>query len=323
MNWHDWKKRLGLEGHARQAHFVAPSVALELQPGFVAGARLNAAKRHVERAAVRQLEIGALAPSPSRSNLNSEAAVKEAIGGVAVSVGNGSDRLGLLIPDLAVRVALLIFESLPSNRREEEALVRWRMKEFLPFAPEEARVSYQILARQPNGTEVLGMAIRGSVLAEYEAALDGINGGPALVLPATGALLPLLPEDSAPQLLLHASPGSLTAVLVAANRVRFWRTRELEGEPERAGEELTREAARALATCQDQFGLQVQRLWFCARPPAAGALAPQLARALGRELLPLSGAAASAASLPEGEREAFEHFGVPFAGLVANWNENR
>ena len=43
-----------------------------------------------------------------------------------------------------------------------------------------------------------------------------------------------------------------------------------------------------------------------------------LAKALGRELRPLPANFVTAAGLPSGQREIFNQFGMPFAGLVAN-----
>jgi type IV pilus assembly protein PilM len=324
ISWHEWKKRLSLERPVRSAHFLMPTVALELEPGFVAGARLDAASRQVQRVGVRELQAGALAPSPSKPNIADDAAVRRTIAEVAELVGDGGGKLGLLIPDASVRVALLQFETLPEGRREAESLVRWRMREFLPFAPEEARVSYQTLVHEPSQVEILALAVRGSVLAEYEATLEGLNGGATLILPATVALLPLLPEDAAGELLLHLCPGALTAVVVVLNRVRYWRTRVLDaGVGRDSHEEIAREAARVLATCQDHLKVPVQNIWFCARPPATAGMKDALARILGRELRPLVGSPAQASALPGGEREALQHFGTPFAGLLANLVERR
>jgi hypothetical protein len=324
MNWHAWKRRLRLERPARLAHFLMPTVALELEPGFVVGARLDAAAHQVQRVGVRELPAGALVPSPNKPNVADDAAIRRTVVEVADLVGDGGGRLGLLIPDTSVRVALLQFETLPEGHREAESLVRWRMREFLPFAPEEARVSYQVLVHEPNLVEVLGLAVRGSVLAEYEATLEGINGGATLVLPASVALLPLLPEDTAGQLLLHLCPGALTTVVAALNRVRYWRTRPIDAaEGTDSCQEIAREAARVLATCQDHLNVPVQNIWFCARPPATAEMKDTLAKALGRELRPLAGSPAQAAALPAGEREALQHFGMPFAGLLANLVERR
>lgn len=324
MNWKDWKKRLGLDGQVSTAHFVMPSVVLELEPGFVVGARMDGGLQHVQRVGIRELEARALAPSLNKANITSEAVVHRTVAEVAALVGNGGGRLGLLIPDSAVRVAVLQFESLPDAQREAESLIRWRMREFLPFPPEEARVSFQVLVKAPRQVEILGMAVRSSVLAEYEAVLESINVGAALILPVSVALLPLLPVDREGQLLLHLCPGTLTAAVVEFDRVRLWRTRVLEGAGEAENlDEVAREATRILATCQDQLGVQIQNVWFCARPPAGNEMRESLAKALGRELRPLAENFAQGSELHGDERETYQHFGMPFAGLLANRKEPR
>ncbi len=281
MDWKSWKKRLGLDGHIHTGRFVAPTFALDLEPGFVAAARLNSSKRQVQSFVMAELPAGVLAPSANKSNVTDSAALRRTVAEVSARVGNGGGKLGLLIPDVAARVALLQFETLPEDHGEAETLVLWRMREFLPYAPEEARLSYQVLAKQAGAVEVLAVAVRGSVLAEYEAAMEGINGGPALVLPASMALLPLLPDEEGGQLLLHLCPGALTALVMASNRVRYWRTRPLEGNAASNPEEVGREAARVLATCQDNLSMQVQNVWFCARPPAEQEVEVALSKALG------------------------------------------
>ena len=318
MNWTSWKQRLGLGGHVHAGHFVAPNFVVDLEPGFVAAARLNPSKRQVQSMGVRELPFGALAPSPNKSNIADTSVVRQTIVEVSERVGNSGGRVGLLIPDVAVRVALLQFETLPANPRQAETLVLWKMREYLPYAPEEARLSYQVVGKQPGSLEILSVAVRGSVLAEYEAVMAGINGGPALVLPATVALLPLLPEDAGGQLLLHLCPGSLTAVVMASNRVRYWRTRSLEGDAASNAEEVGREAARVLATCQDNLGVQVQNVWYCARPQPPAAVGGALAKSLERELRLFPASFVPVGGLPSGQREAFDEFGLPFAGLVAN-----
>jgi hypothetical protein len=48
-----------------------------------------------------------------------------------------------------------------------------------------------------------------------------------------------------------------------------------------------------------------------------------LAKTLGRELRPLAGSPAQATALPAAERDALQHFGMPFAGLLTNLIERR
>ena len=325
MGWEALKKRLSSGRHGSLAAFMLPSVVLELEPGFVAGARLDRSSHQVRSMEVREVEAGALVPLPNRPNVTNEAAVRSAVNQVVEKVGNGSGRLGLLLPDPSVRVATLVFETLPGGRHEAEALVRWKMRTVLPYPPEEARISFQVLGREANSVEVLALAVRQSVLAEYEAALAGVNGGASLVLPATMALLPLLPDPAeGGQLLVHVCAGSTTTVVVVGGRVRFWRNRWMgQMPPEETWKEVNEEVARVLANCSDHLQLEIRQIFVCVRPPVAEEQLAKLGRVLGREVLPLEGSPAPAAHLPDPERELFKCYGMTAAGLVANAGRER
>jgi len=325
MFWDSLKKRVTPRGQRRSSSFVLPAVVIELEPGFVAGARLDKSSRRVESVGVRELEPGALSAIPNRPNVANQAAVRRAVSEVVERIGNGNGRLGLLVPDATVRVSPLVFETLPSYRSEAEALVRWRLRDSLSYPPDEARVSFQIESREPNAVELLALAMRLSVLAEYEAALEGVNGGACLTLPATMALLPLLPEDvRGGQVLVHVCSGCVTTVVVEGNRVRSWRHRLLEaaGAAE-ALPEVAQEVGRVLANCSDHLRLEVSRVWACLRPPFAPDLAAELARALNRDVVPLGGGAGRAPTLSGPDHELFQRYGLTFAGLVANAGRER
>jgi hypothetical protein len=320
MTWNALKERFKPGVRRRTGPFVLPAVALEIEPDFVAGARLNATARQVERVAVRELETRALQPLPNRSNFSEEAGLRQAIRSVTDAIGNGTGYVGLLVPDGTARVGILSFETLPDYHAEAEALVRWRMKEVLPYPAEEARLSCQILRNEPGNIEMLAVAARGSVISEYELALEHLNGGPALILPATMALLPLLPDrDEAGQLLIHVCSGWVTTVVVVGNSVRLWRNRDLGRMelPELAGD-VAREAARVLASSRDHLKVEIERVRLCARPPATAELGAELARVLAHPVEPLAPRSELAAALPGTERLLFERFGATFAGLVSN-----
>jgi hypothetical protein len=269
---------------------------------------------------VQQLEPHSLEPHPGRPNVANQEEVRRAIREVAAVTGNGTGRFGLVVPDGAVRVAVLSFETLPEDAREAEALVRWRMRDKLPFAPEEARVSYQVLSRAPGHVEVLAAAARSSVLSEYEAALEPINGGPVLTLPATLALLPLLPDREAGGcLLLHVCSRWVTAVLMVKARPCFWRTRELDtAAVEDPAKAVSSEAARVLASARDHLKTELEQAWLCARPPATSELVSAVADAISHQVEVLTPHPELDAALSSEERRLFEYFGAPIAGLVSN-----
>lgn len=323
MRWDFWKRRRRGGREHGLARFTLPTVVFEIAPRFVAGTRLEGSgrqPRRVRRMGVQQLEAHSLEPHPGRPNVANQEEVRRAIREVAEVTGNGTGRFGLLVPDAAVRVAVLSFETLPEDAREAEALVRWRMRDKLPFAPEEARVSYQVLARELKYVEVLAVAARGSVLAEYEAALEPVNGGPVLTLPATVALLPLLSDEAAGgHLLLHVCSPWVTAVLMVKGRPCFWRTRELDAAAaENPAQEVAAEAARVLASARDNSETKLEQAWLCVRPPATSELVSAVAEAISHEVEMLLPHAELGAALSAEERRLFEYFGAPVAGLVSN-----
>jgi hypothetical protein len=262
-----------------------------------------------------------LEPFPSRPNLTKPELVRRAIREVLETVGNGSGRLGILLPDPSVRVAILRFETLPNHREEAEALVRWKMGGILPFPPEEARVSYQLLSKGDQSVELLAMALRNSVVAEYEAAFETVSAGPTLVLPATAALLPLLPAGSeGSQVLVHVCSGSVTTVVMAGDSIVFWRNRLLERLTAEGDGEVVREIARVVATCRDHLKSEIENLWIYLRPPANRSLDKEMGEATGRRVQFLTSSASHAVNLPPAEKKILEGFGMTFAGLVANHN---
>lgn len=319
MGWDIFKKRAGLAGGGRLVRFVLPRVVYEIEPGYVVGARLDGRSRQLRRLSVRELPAGGVEPAPHRANVLRLAEVRAALRGLAPIVGNGNGSCGLLIPDAAVRVGIVGFETLPEDRADADALVRWRMRENLPAPPEDVRLSWQILRREPRSVELLVVAVKDTVLAEYEQLLEPVNGSLALVLPATMALLPLLPEHDAAQMLLHICAGWMTAVAVEGDRTRLWRTVELRAAG--AGE-LTRqvafEAARIVESARDNRRIEIERVLLAERPQSLAGLEDEIGRAIAREVVRLAPDAAMGRKLSEAEQPVYENFGAAVAGLVAN-----
>lgn len=318
MNLTQLKARLSPGHGTSTASFAVPSVVVEIQPDFVAGAALDVSHGKVRRMEVAELQPGAVNPHPGRSNVAEEDALRQAVRTVTQAIGGGSGRAGLLVSEAAVRAAILSFEAVPESRGELDALVRWRMKEHLSFPPEQARLSCQASKRDGGGFEVLALATANSVLSEYESALAGMNG--ALILPATAALLPLLPEESGEgQLLVSVCSGWMTTVVVQRDRVCSWRTREiLEVAPKEQAKAVAAEAARVAASAGDHWLIEMGQVWLCARPAATPELQAEVARGVSKPVRVLRPDSESGGTLAVRERANFERFGAPLAGLLAN-----
>jgi hypothetical protein len=330
MNWEPIKQlqqRFKLNTPVVTAPFALPTAVVEIQPDFVAGLRLagpprrgNGASQRLRSIGVAGLHPDTVVPLANGPNIADSAELGRALQAIATTVANGTTRFGLLLPDGAARVSLLSFETLPEDRKQAHALMRWRMKETLPFPLEEARISHQVVTRQAERIEVLAVAAKASVLAEYERALEHVYAGPALVLPATLALLPLLPEtEEGGQLLIHLCCGSITSAVTVGNRLRLWRTRQL-GRLDSS--ELLRQAqaesVRVMASCRDHVKVEISHVWLCARPGGDSEFCVELSQALGHPVKRLEPDPDFAVSLTSEDRNLFESFGAPAAGLIAN-----
>jgi hypothetical protein len=302
------------------ARFVMPSSVFEVQSRFVAGARLEKVSGEIRHVSVRELEPGCVIPTTHRPNLAKPKELEAAIRAVAGDLGAVPGPLGVLLPDGAVRVSLLSFETLPSDLREQEGLIRWKLRDVLPFAPDEARMTYEVLpAADGKGVDVVAMVSRELVVREYESAFEPLGGAVRLLLPASAMLLPLLPKEAeGGDLLLHIYGTSLVAAVVAGGRLRLWRYQGMEnGAEEVPDETVSREAARVIASAADHWGIEITRAWLCTRPPATRELQPRLASAIALDVQTLEYAPGAATHLSPEEKVFLDRYGIPFAGLAA------
>ncbi len=316
-------KKITGGGRASTAHFMLPPVVFEIAPGFVSGAAIEGSRRggrQLRKIGLRSLDAASLEPHLSHANILNTEEFGRAAAELISRVGNGDGRYGLILPDGAMRVALLSFESLPEDAEAAEALIRWRMRDKLPFNAEEARVSYQILSRPPGPIEVLALAMRVSVIEEYEASFASLNGKSALILPATVALLPLLPEmSSGLQVLIHVCGDWLTVVVLSGSTPLAWRTRELDPlDATHFDREVASESARLVASVRDRTQEDVGRAWLCARPPGEKNLVSTIADTMGHDVGIIRVPSELVSQFGADERARFDQFGAPIAGIVAN-----
>src|SRR5258708_6497544 len=129
MSWTSVKNRFRSGRGSSQSHFVLPPMVLEIEPGFVVGASLNASARTLRHIAMREMEPQTINPVPNANNIANLEELRRAVKRITEVIGDGSRRVGLLVPDGAVRVMILAMEALAEDPGEAETLVRWKMKE--------------------------------------------------------------------------------------------------------------------------------------------------------------------------------------------------
>src|SRR5277367_4127579 len=210
-----------------------PAAACEISPeGVVAAA--TAAAGDAPMYATEWLPALTVMPG-LENNLADPAAVTLAI---RVAMGHVQPRVKsvtVVVPDPAVRVFVLDFDTLPARRDEALPVLRFRLRKSVPFDVETAGISYQVLSEGSSRLEtqwkVLAAIIPGPVLAEYESAVRAAGYEPGAVLPASLATLAAVDSQEA-VLAVNLSARALTTSIVAGNDILLYRTVELPQEPE-------------------------------------------------------------------------------------------
>jgi type IV pilus assembly protein PilM len=170
-----------------------PPVAVELSPeGVLAAALPGSGDAPVY--AFAPLPTGALIPGIGEPNIRAAEAVSEAIRSALSQVSPRTRSVTLILPDTAVRVFMLDFDSLPVRASEAVPVLRFRLRKMVPFEVEHAGVSYQVLSQSKTEWKVLTAVLPGPILAEYEAAVRAAGYEPGAVLPSSLAAEPALAD---------------------------------------------------------------------------------------------------------------------------------
>jgi type IV pilus assembly protein PilM len=212
----------------------------------------------------------ALQPSPNASNVLHPQAFRAAVQQLTGASPARRRTAALVIPDYAVRMAILDFQEFPPAEADRLALLRFRMRKSVPFHIDEAQVSYSIQVQESQRIDVLAVAIARPILEEYQSLISERGYRVGLVIPSSLAALPLFArmEPKAGLTLIAKIAGSTISVLLNhQGRLRLIRSLDLSLS-EANGEDDYTDAVLALlqqsaAFAEDQIGSAAERILFC------------------------------------------------------------
>jgi type IV pilus assembly protein PilM len=246
--------KLGLQTGGR------PPEAVELSAEGVLAAALPGAGEMLAYG-FAALPAGALVPGIGEPNLRAPEVVADAIREAMGRIAARKRAVTVLLPDNAVRVFVLDFDTLPAKTQEALAVLRFRLRKIVPFDVEHAGVSYQMLPQDKTECRVLTAVTPGPILAEYEAAVRAAGYEPGAVLPAGLAALATLELEQA-VLTASLSATALTTCVVSGEDLLLYRTLDLPEDEDHRAVEIQRGIAVAAAYFEDKLGGRPKRLHY-------------------------------------------------------------
>jgi len=250
-----------------------PPLACEIAADRVLAGRSADAGRMVEMCSARELAPGTVVPDLIESNLRDGSAIRQAIESALGGISGRSRDVIAILPDTAVRVVLLDFETLPSKPEEAEAVVRFRLKKSLPFNLDDARVSYHAQAGG-TGLRAIAAVVLSSVLQEYESAFRDAGYNPGVVMPSMLAALGAADAER-PTLVVKVDARTIGIAILDQEQVLLFRTLENVRGITISGEQLAEEVYPSVVFFQDTYKMNIDRIYVAGLPETVGA-APAL-----------------------------------------------
>jgi len=233
-----------------------PRVACEVTAQGVAAARSEAGT--IASMAFRALATGVLTPALTTQNVQDAHALSEAIEQAMLEVGGRGQEVIAVLPDSAVLVTILDFDSLPERPQEADAAVRFRLRKSVPFDIEKAALSYDA-QRTPQGLHVATSIVLHSVLEEYESAFRAGGCSPGVVLPSSLGALGSVNEEQSTMMLKVGQETTAVAVVKDGQLVLF-RSMEGPGTGMLTAERMADDIYPSLVFFQDTYGTSVEQV---------------------------------------------------------------
>lgn len=164
-----------------------PAMALGLEKGVASVVHLERVKDscRLRRAATFNIAESLIRPSFDEPNIEDRAQLATIINDLAASAGLlKQKRWSLSLPEATTRTMVLTIEGQSQSSAEVLEVLGWKIERSFGTPLEELSVSRERLQKDPQGrARYLVIAVKKSVLAEYEAVLESLGWRTGLILP--------------------------------------------------------------------------------------------------------------------------------------------
>jgi type IV pilus assembly protein PilM len=284
-----------------------PKVACEIAADRILAGRITDTGSGLEICAARELGPGSVVPDLVDSNLRQRSVVKTSIEEVLGGVAGRTRDVIAIVPDAAVRVILVEFDTLPSDEQEAMGVVRFRLKKSLPFDVDKAKVSYHA-QKVGDEVKVVAAVAMSSVLDEYEALFHELGYSPGVVLPSTLAALGAA-DGKKPTMVIKVDAHTTSLAILNDDQLQLFRTLENARGVTISGEQLAEEVYPSIVFFQDTYQLNLEQIYIAGLPESGGA-APALRSQTGAEVQELISSAQLGSIAPGGPVPRWRMAGV-------------
>jgi len=165
-----------------------PATAIGLEKGIASVVhleRIKGAACKLRRAATFNIAESLVRPGFDETNIEQPGQLSAALNELAASAGLlKQKRWSLSLPEATTRTLVLTLESQAQSAAELQDVLKWKVERGFGAPMEELSISRERLQKDSQGRDrYLVIAVRRSVLAEYESVLESLGWRAGLILP--------------------------------------------------------------------------------------------------------------------------------------------
>ena len=233
-----------------------PRLACEITSQNIIAARARSNAGGLDVHTVRRLDPDLVRPSLAAGNIANASELAQSLAGALSAVGGRKKDVIAIVPDAAVRVLLMDFDTLPEKPAEAEPIVRFRLRKSVPFDAEQAALSFQSY-RKGETVKVLAAVTPREVREEYESAFRTAGYEPGFLIPSTLAALHGM-EANRPTLLVKIDGNFISVAIGDQNELVFHRM--LDVVPNRSGATIADEVYPSIVFFEDNYSAKIERI---------------------------------------------------------------
>jgi type IV pilus assembly protein PilM len=255
-------------------------MAFEISEAGIAAARIAS---HTELE-FQPLKAGTLSVSPLKENVvDPDEFMKTVRAFSGAQAARKRRDIALILPDYSARIAVLDFDSFPSDAKEQLSLVRFRVKRSVPFDVESAAVSYFAQPIADKKVDVVVVMAPLEIVARYESPFRTAGWNPGLVTSSCLAAIELAP-DHGRNVVAKLTGRTLTVLVRQKSVLKLVRCLEM---PSTELEDVLAVLLPTFVYMEDNLGGRAERLILCGFGAQAGEAQRRFQEELGVEVEPM------------------------------------
>ncbi|MGA2270682.1 MAG: hypothetical protein ABSH44_19590 [Bryobacteraceae bacterium] len=233
-----------------------PAMAFEITEAGIAAARIGA-RAELE---FQPLKSGTLSVSPLKENVVDADDFSAAVRALAeTQAARRRKDVALILPDFSARISVLDFDGFPSDGKQQDSLIRFRLKRSVPFDVESAAMSYWVQTAASKKVEVVVVMAPIEIVARYEAPFRAAGMNPGLVTTSSIAALELAPESGL-SVVAKITGRVLTVLVRDKTTLKLARCLEL---PSAELEDIETVLVPTFVYVEDNLGGRPEKLMLC------------------------------------------------------------